>query len=56
MDYKGGYRYVIFVDGLFIYYSFLRCIIVYGINGLLIKDIIGFDILGYCFFLEDGIE
>uniref|UniRef100_A0A8C9BR76 hyaluronoglucosaminidase n=1 Tax=Phocoena sinus TaxID=42100 RepID=A0A8C9BR76_PHOSS len=56
VDYKGGYRHATFVDGLSIHHSFSRCITVHGTNGLLIKDTIGFDTLGHCFFLEDGIE
>ncbi|XP_011804295.1 PREDICTED: transmembrane protein 2 isoform X2 [Colobus angolensis palliatus] len=56
VDYKGGYRHAAFVDGLSIHHSFSRCITVHGTNGLLIKDTIGFDTLGHCFFLEDGIE
>ncbi|KAL2781357.1 cell surface hyaluronidase isoform b [Daubentonia madagascariensis] len=56
VDYKGGYRHTTFVDGLSIHHSFSRCITVHGTNGLLIKDTIGFDTLGHCFFLEDGVE
>uniref|UniRef100_A0A9L0RDP1 Cell migration inducing hyaluronidase 2 n=1 Tax=Equus caballus TaxID=9796 RepID=A0A9L0RDP1_HORSE len=56
VDYKGGYRQGTFVDGLSIHHSFSRCITVHGTNGLLIKDTIGFDTLGHCFFLEDGVE
>uniref|UniRef100_A0A5F9C8S8 hyaluronoglucosaminidase n=1 Tax=Oryctolagus cuniculus TaxID=9986 RepID=A0A5F9C8S8_RABIT len=56
VDYKGGYRPTTFVDGLSIHHSFSRCITVHGTNGLLIKDTIGFDTLGHCFFLEDGVE
>uniref|UniRef100_A0A8D2DEV8 hyaluronoglucosaminidase n=1 Tax=Sciurus vulgaris TaxID=55149 RepID=A0A8D2DEV8_SCIVU len=56
VDHKGGYRHTTFVDGLSIHHSFSRCITVHGTNGLLIKDTIGFDTLGHCFFLEDGIE
>ncbi|XP_025787439.1 cell surface hyaluronidase isoform X2 [Puma concolor] len=56
VDHKGGYRHATFVDGLSIHHSFSRCITVHGTNGLLIKDTIGFDTLGHCFFLEDGIE
>uniref|UniRef100_A0A452V9P3 hyaluronoglucosaminidase n=1 Tax=Ursus maritimus TaxID=29073 RepID=A0A452V9P3_URSMA len=56
VDYKGGYRHETFVDGLSIHHSFSRCITVHGTNGLLIKDTIGFDALGHCFFLEDGVE
>ncbi|XP_007531305.1 inactive cell surface hyaluronidase CEMIP2 [Erinaceus europaeus] len=56
VDHKGGYRHPAFVDGLSIHHSFSRCITVHGTNGLLIRDTIGFDTLGHCFFLEDGIE
>uniref|UniRef100_A0A7N5KCF6 hyaluronoglucosaminidase n=1 Tax=Ailuropoda melanoleuca TaxID=9646 RepID=A0A7N5KCF6_AILME len=56
VDYKGGYRHATFVDGLSVHHSFSRCITVHGTNGLLIKDTIGFDTLGHCFFLEDGVE
>uniref|UniRef100_A0A673UJ57 hyaluronoglucosaminidase n=1 Tax=Suricata suricatta TaxID=37032 RepID=A0A673UJ57_SURSU len=56
VDHRGGYRHATFVDGLSIHHSFSRCITVHGTNGLLIKDTIGFDTLGHCFFLEDGIE
>ncbi|XP_069332505.1 cell surface hyaluronidase CEMIP2 isoform X2 [Eulemur rufifrons] len=56
VDSKGGYRHATFVDGLSIHHSFSRCITVHGTNGLLIKDTIGFDTLGHCFFLEDGVE
>ncbi|XP_024411219.2 cell surface hyaluronidase CEMIP2 isoform X3 [Desmodus rotundus] len=56
VDYKGGYRRRTSVDGLSIHHSFSRCITVHGTDGLLIKDTIGFDTLGHCFFLEDGVE
>nr|KAF6483621.1 cell migration inducing hyaluronidase 2 [Rousettus aegyptiacus] len=56
VDYKGGYRHATSVDGLSIHHSFSRCITVHGTDGLLIKDTIGFDTLGHCFFLEDGVE
>ncbi|XP_075416664.1 cell surface hyaluronidase CEMIP2 [Tenrec ecaudatus] len=56
VDSKGGYRHGTFVDGLAIHHSFSRCITVHGTHGLLIKDTIGFDTLGHCFFLEDGVE
>nr|XP_019586406.1 PREDICTED: transmembrane protein 2 isoform X2 [Rhinolophus sinicus] len=56
VDYKGGYRPATSVDGLSIHHSFSRCITVHATDGLLIKDTIGFDTLGHCFFLEDGVE
>lgn len=45
-----------YVEGLSIHHSFSRCVTVHATNGLLIKDTIGYDTLGHCFFLEDGIE
>ncbi|XP_012873851.1 PREDICTED: transmembrane protein 2 [Dipodomys ordii] len=56
VDYKGGYTHPTSVDGLSIHHCFSRCITVHGTNGLLIRDTIGFDTLGHCFFLEDGLE
>ncbi|XP_038625586.1 cell surface hyaluronidase isoform X1 [Tachyglossus aculeatus] len=56
VDDKGGYRPQTYVDGLSIHHCFSRCISIHATNGLLIKDTIGFDTLGHCFFLEDGIE
>ncbi|XP_070287607.1 cell surface hyaluronidase CEMIP2 isoform X2 [Myotis yumanensis] len=56
VDHRGGYRHRTSVDGLSIHHSFSRCITVHGTDGLLIKDTIGFDTLGHCFFLEDGVE
>ncbi|XP_067084353.1 cell surface hyaluronidase [Osmerus mordax] len=56
VDSRGGYREPAYVDGLSIHHSFSRCITVHATNGLLVKDTVGFDTLGHCFFLEDGIE
>ncbi|KAJ8006007.1 hypothetical protein DPEC_G00123790 [Dallia pectoralis] len=56
VDGRGGYRDPAYVDGLSIHHSFSRCITVHATNGLLIKDTVGYDTLGHCFFLEDGIE
>ncbi|XP_021007303.1 cell surface hyaluronidase [Mus caroli] len=56
VDSKGGYSQPTSVDGLSVHHSFSRCITVHGTSGLLIKDTIGFDTLGHCFFLEDGVE
>uniref|UniRef100_A0A8C6NSJ5 Cell migration inducing hyaluronidase 2 n=1 Tax=Nothobranchius furzeri TaxID=105023 RepID=A0A8C6NSJ5_NOTFU len=56
VDQKGGYREPTYVDGLSIHHSFSRCLTVHATNGLLVKNTIGYDTLGHCFFLEDGIE
>ncbi|KAK3105830.1 hypothetical protein FSP39_006666, partial [Pinctada imbricata] len=39
-----------------IHHSFARCITIHGTDGTLIKDNVAFDILGHCYFLEDGGE
>ncbi|XP_060618193.2 cell surface hyaluronidase CEMIP2 [Anolis sagrei] len=56
VDEKGGYNYRTYIEGLSIHHCFSRCVTVHATNGLLIKDTIGYDTLGHCFFLEDGIE
>ncbi|KAL8203263.1 UNVERIFIED_CONTAM: Cell surface hyaluronidase [Gekko kuhli] len=56
VDEKGGYSYKTYLDGLSIHHSFSRCVAIHATNGLLIKDTIGYDTLGHCFFMEDGIE
>ncbi|KAK6312903.1 hypothetical protein J4Q44_G00162500 [Coregonus suidteri] len=56
VDWRGGYREPAYVDGLSIHHSFSRCITIHATNGLLVKDTVGYDTLGHCFFLEDGIE
>nr|XP_033818434.1 cell surface hyaluronidase [Geotrypetes seraphini] len=56
VDERGGYGAGTYVEGLAIHHSFSRCVTVHATNGLLVKDTIGYDTLGHCFFLEDGIE
>ncbi|XP_053149995.1 cell surface hyaluronidase isoform X2 [Hemicordylus capensis] len=56
VDEKGGYSYKTYVEGLSIHHCFSRCVTIHATNGLLVKDTIGYDTLGHCFFLEDGIE
>ncbi|KAL0979652.1 hypothetical protein UPYG_G00187820 [Umbra pygmaea] len=56
VDRRGGYREPAYVDGLSIHHSFSRCLTIHATNGLLVKDTVGYDTLGHCFFLEDGIE
>uniref|UniRef100_A0A8C3GAH0 hyaluronoglucosaminidase n=1 Tax=Cyclopterus lumpus TaxID=8103 RepID=A0A8C3GAH0_CYCLU len=56
VDQKGGYWEPTYVDGLSIHHSFSRCLTIHATNGLLVKNTIGYDTLGHCFFLEDGIE
>ncbi|KAM6469879.1 cell surface hyaluronidase CEMIP2 isoform 2-T4 [Liasis olivaceus] len=56
VDEKGGYNYRTYIEGLSIHHCFSRCVTIHATNGLLIKDSIGYNTLGHCFFMEDGIE
>ncbi|XP_073424765.1 cell surface hyaluronidase CEMIP2-like isoform X1 [Dendrobates tinctorius] len=56
VDEEGGYNPPTYIDNLAIHHCFSRCVAIHGTNGLLIRDTIGYDTLGHCFFLEDGVE
>ncbi|XP_054858270.1 cell surface hyaluronidase-like [Eublepharis macularius] len=56
VDEKGGYDPPSYLDNLAIHHCFSRCVAIHGAHGLLVKDTIGYDTLGHCFFLEDGTE
>ncbi|XP_064421803.1 inactive cell surface hyaluronidase CEMIP2-like [Latimeria chalumnae] len=56
VDQKGGYDPQTYLNNLAIHHCFSRCIAIHGTNGLLINDTIGYDTLGHCFFLEDGVK
>ncbi|XP_053275095.1 cell migration-inducing and hyaluronan-binding protein [Pleuronectes platessa] len=56
VDEKGGYNPPTSVRDLSIHHSFSRCLTIHGSNGLLVKDVVGYDTLGHCFFMEDGPE
>uniref|UniRef100_A0A8K9VDF2 Cell migration inducing hyaluronidase 1 n=1 Tax=Oncorhynchus mykiss TaxID=8022 RepID=A0A8K9VDF2_ONCMY len=56
VDQKGGYDPPTSVSDLSIHHTFSRCVTVHGSNGLLVKDVVGYDALGHCFFTEDGPE
>ncbi|XP_075063891.1 cell surface hyaluronidase CEMIP2-like isoform X1 [Mixophyes fleayi] len=56
LDEEGGYNPPTYVDNLAIHHCFSRCVAIHGTDGLLVKDTIGYDTLGHCFFLEDGVE
>ncbi|ETE66717.1 hypothetical protein L345_07499, partial [Ophiophagus hannah] len=56
VDEKGGYQPPTYVKDMSIHHTFSRCVTVHGSNGLLIKDVVGYDSLGHCFFTEDGPE
>ncbi|KAM5171349.1 cell surface hyaluronidase CEMIP2-like [Mantella aurantiaca] len=56
VDEEGGYSPPTYIDNLAIHHCFSRCVAIHGTHGLLVKDTIGYDTLGHCFFLEDGVE
>ncbi|XP_066491514.1 cell surface hyaluronidase-like [Tiliqua scincoides] len=56
VDERGGYDPPSYLDNLAIHHCFSRCVAIHGTHGLLVKDTIGYDTLGHCFFLEDGNE
>ncbi|KAI7813586.1 cell surface hyaluronidase [Triplophysa rosa] len=56
VDQRGGDSNPSYVDSLSIHHSFSRCVGIHATNGLLVRDTVGYDTLGHCFFLEDGIE
>ncbi|NWX96773.1 TMEM2 hyaluronidase, partial [Nothoprocta ornata] len=56
VDERGGYERPTYLDNLAIHHCFSRCVAIHGTHGLLVKDSIGYDTLGHCFFLEDGTE
>ncbi|KAG9341336.1 hypothetical protein JZ751_019440 [Albula glossodonta] len=56
VDERGGYHPPTYVKELSIHHTFSRCVTVHSSNGLLVKDVVGYDALGHCFFLEDGPE
>lgn len=39
-----------------IHESYYRCISIHGTNNLLVSENVGYDITGYCYYLEDGVE
>ncbi|XP_072444263.1 cell surface hyaluronidase isoform X1 [Chiloscyllium punctatum] len=56
VDTRGGYSSPTYLKSLAIHHCFSRCVTVHATSGLLIHDTVGYDTLGHCFFLEDGIE
>ncbi|XP_077774996.1 cell migration-inducing and hyaluronan-binding protein isoform X1 [Podarcis muralis] len=56
VDEKGGYHPPTYVKDISIHHAFSRCVTIHGSNGLLVKDVVGYDTLGHCFFTEDGPE
>lgn len=39
-----------------IHHSFYRCISVHATNNVTVSENVAFDVIGYCYYLEDGIE
>jgi hypothetical protein len=38
------------------YRSFYRCISIHGTNGVTVSENVAYDVTGYCYYLEDGVE
>jgi hypothetical protein len=36
--------------------SFYRCISIHGTNGITVSENVAYDVTGYCYYLEDGVE
>ncbi|XP_023932993.1 cell surface hyaluronidase [Lingula anatina] len=56
VDELGGYTNPTWVKDLSIHHCFSRCVTIHATNGLLVQNVVGYDTLGHCFFLEDGNE
>ncbi|XP_072321030.1 cell migration-inducing and hyaluronan-binding protein [Eucyclogobius newberryi] len=56
VDERGGYSPCTSIQHVSIHHTFSRCVTIHGTNGLLVKDVVGYDTLGHCFFTEDGPE
>ncbi|XP_066283939.1 inactive cell surface hyaluronidase CEMIP2-like [Branchiostoma lanceolatum] len=56
VDEVGGYSRPTYVRELSIHHCFSRCVTIHGTHGLLVQDTVGYDTLGHCYFLEDGVE
>ena len=39
-----------------IHRSFYRCISIHGTHGTLVSENVAYDVSGYCYYLEDGVE
>ena len=39
-----------------IHRSFYRCISIHGTHNTTVSENVGFDVIGYCYYLEDGVE
>jgi G8 domain len=38
------------------YHSFYRCVAIHGTNQALVTENVAYDVTGYCYYLEDGVE
>eukprot|EP00591_Stephanopyxis_turris_P000730 CAMPEP_0195512014 /NCGR_PEP_ID=MMETSP0794_2-20130614/4132_1 /TAXON_ID=515487 /ORGANISM="Stephanopyxis turris, Strain CCMP 815" /LENGTH=1294 /DNA_ID=CAMNT_0040639729 /DNA_START=53 /DNA_END=3934 /DNA_ORIENTATION=+ len=39
-----------------IHHSFYRCISIHGTHNTLVSENVAYDVIGYCYYLEDGVE
>lgn len=45
-----------YVRGASIHHTFNRCLTIHASNHVVVRDTIGYESAGHCFFLEDGVE
>ncbi|XP_064609227.1 cell surface hyaluronidase-like [Liolophura sinensis] len=55
-DTKTYYPDSAYVKDLSIHHCYNRCVTVHGTSSLTVSNVVGYDTLGHCFFLEDGNE
>ena len=56
LDAVGGYASPTYLKNSAIHHSFARCFSIHGSHGVYVYNNVGYDIMGHCYFLEDGIE
>ena len=45
-----------YVEASSFHHSFYRCVAIHGTNGVRVSENVAYDITGYCYYLEDGVE
>jgi G8 domain len=45
-----------YVSASSFYHSFYRCVAIHGTNQALVTENVAYDVTGYCYYLEDGVE
>ncbi len=45
-----------YVSGCSVHRSFYRCIAIHGTDNVTLEHNVGYDVIGHCYYLEDGVE